>query len=161
MTQFKNQNGFAEIEIVLVLMIIAVLSGVALPKISKTLDIAQLDYETKRFVSEFYFAKSFSRSSKFAPSIFSNSVSGGKNVIFSIASRSYDVKLGENFIHERYVLPKKFSMKKNGVPENLIFDNGKLSKAVSGKITIPSSQGNSREIIFDSVGRVHAERKNN
>lgn len=159
MTRFKNQNGFAEIEIVLVLMIIAILSGVALPKISKTLDIARLDYETKRFISEFYFAKSFSRSSKFEPSIFSYSVYGGKNVIFTVASRSYTVKIGDTPVHEKYTLPKKFQIKKDDVPTDLIFSDGKLSKHVSGSLTIISPQGNSRKIIFDSVDRIHSERK--
>ena len=69
------------------------------------------------------------------------------------------MKIGDTPVHEKYTLPKKFQIKKDDVPTDLIFSDGKLSKHVSGSLTIISPQGNSRKIIFDSVDRIHSERK--
>ena len=155
MTQFKNQKGFAAIEIVFVVMIIAILSGVALPKMSQMIELANLNYETKRFVSEFYFAKSLSRSSQIEPIIFSGVVNGGKPISFSVASRSYQITSSGNPVGEKYTLPKNFKISKN-LPSVLVFSNGKNSD--SGTYTITSPKNFSLYVIKNTQDRIRISR---
>lgn len=162
MSRFKNQKGFATIEIFLVVMIIAILSGIAIPKIAQVLDVAQLDYETRRFVSEFYFAKSLSKSSNFEPEFFSGVTLGGNSLYISVSSRSYYTEDGTKIIHERHFLPKKFSIKRGiNVPVNVKFMDGKISPSISSEYIFNAPRGFSEKIKIDSVGRVHVERTKN
>ncbi|MBR6014185.1 MAG: prepilin-type N-terminal cleavage/methylation domain-containing protein [Selenomonadaceae bacterium] len=169
MKPFENQKGFAAIEIILVLLIISLVTSFALPKISRMLETAQLNYETKKFVSEFYFARSVSKSSQFEPEIFSGSVSGGDGIIFSVASRSYQIKSGLFSIYEKHSLPKKFKIAKifpkgstfevdRKFSDNLIFSNGKNSNGFTYRFESPS------EIYLyvkkDTVGRIRISRTN-
>lgn len=161
MTKFKNQKGFATIEIVFAVMIIALLSSVSLPKLARIFEVAQLNYETKRFVSEFYFAKSLSRSVKFEPEIFYGVTSGGKPISFSVASRSYVLKSSGDVFGEKISLPKKFSIVRENLSTDLQFENGKVKPAKSGTYTFSSPHGFSQKIKLDSVGRLHIEPNKN
>ena len=157
--RIKNQKGFETVEIILVMMIIAIVSAVALPNISRMIDVAQTDYETKKFVSEFYFARSVSKSSKVESEIFDGNISDGDDVIFSVSSRSYETKINWRFIRERHYLPKNFKITRNNISSTLIFSNGRVSS--SGKYIVESPFGSSRTLTIDSVGRLHAERGEN
>ena len=59
----RNQFGFFTLEIILVVMIISLLATVAVPNMHKMLDAARLDYEIKKFCSEFDFAHSLGKQS--------------------------------------------------------------------------------------------------
>lgn len=152
MTQFNNQKGFATIEIFLVVMILAIISGVAVPQIAKMLDVAQLNYETKRFVSEFYFAKSLSRSAHFEPEIFyMQPITNGEVVKFSVANRSYEIKTSKNSIRERYFLPKNFKISRN-LPMDLLFEDGRNTDG--GTYIFTSPQNFSLHVVKDNQNRI-------
>ena len=159
MNSLKNQNGFATLEIILIMLIISVLVGVAVPKMSRMMDIAQLNYETKKFVSDFYFAKSLSKSSKFEPEIFSSvPFTNGDGIIFSVANRSYQIKRSNFPVTEIHYLPKKFQITAPSNLKTVTFGNGKTLSSSSGTYIFKSPLGLSNSLKLDSVGRLHAER---
>ena len=55
------QKGFATLEIIFAVMIIAVLMTCAIPNAVRMIDRAALDYETKRLYSELHFLQAVNR----------------------------------------------------------------------------------------------------
>ena len=143
----KNQRGLATLEVILVIMIIAVLVTVALPKASRMLDAVRLDYEMKKFLSTLDFAKSLNKNAYYQPEIFVGNISGDNaNALQIILSNtSYSLKRKGIIIHEPYNLPEGFSIQ--GI--NPIY----FSQSNNGHVTLTSRQNFNRYIIFDSVGR--------
>ena len=85
----KNQNGFATLEIILVIGIIAIFSTVAVPKMARILDKVALDYELKHLYSDLNFARSIGKSSTFDGGIFPSGFdnTGNGQIEFWIYSR--------------------------------------------------------------------------
>lgn len=145
-------------EIILVTLIISALTGVFVPKMSKIIDTATLNYEVRKFRSEFLFAQSLGRSSTYEPMIFyRSSISKGTATIFKTFEKNYRIENNGNLIREKNLLPPKFRI---FIPNNLqdvSFDSfGKSGK--SGTYTFISPQKNKRYLRLDSVGRLHIEK---
>lgn len=159
--KINNQKGFATIEIIFVLLIISILAGNYIPKISRSLDIAQLNYETKKFLGEYNFVKAVNKNSSCNTSIFSEaqSYNGGKGATFMVSPKnaSYHVELNRKILHDTNYLPKGFKITLRNLPQALTFDsNGRNTK--SGAYIFESAQNISWYVKKNSVGRLHINR---
>ena len=144
----KNQRGFATLEIIVVILIIAVLSTSVLPNAARMLDVVRLDYEMKIFMSTLDFAKSLNKNAYYQTDIFKVANSDGTSSALQVniaTNTAYQIFRGGNEINEPHNLPKGFSMQ--GM--NRIY----FSQNNTGTLTLTSRQKFKRYIIFDSVGR--------
>lgn len=147
----NNQRGLATFEIILVVMIIAVLTTIAVPKMARLVDKVQLDYEMKIFLSTLDFAKSLSKNVSYNRDIFQYApLDKPRDAIINIVekSRRYEVKQGSEVL-QFHNLPENFSIEHSEslkVPISFFKGN-------SGHVTLTSKFGDKRYIIFDSVGR--------
>ena len=158
----RNQFGFAALEIILVMAIISLLATVALPKMTKFLDTANLNYEVKKFYSEFLFAKSVSRSSNYYATIFSGApISNGKGINFSLFDDNYQILYSYTPICETNFFPKNFKIYCPSNLRTVPLSQGRLNKAVSGTYVFTSPLNNRRYIKLDSVGRIRIDDEEN
>lgn len=154
----RNQKGFATLEIILVMLIISALTGVVIPKMARIVDTATLDYEVKKFQSEFLFAKSLSRSANCELSIFAYSpISNGKAITFKTNEKNYRIEQNGNLIREKNLLPNGFKI---DCPNNLrdvsFKSSGKSGK--TGTYVFNSSLKNKRYLKLDPVGRLRIDK---
>ena len=152
-----KEKGFATLEIILLMLIISALAGIFLPKIAKIIDTATLDYEVKKFRSEFFFARSLSRSANYEPTIFlSSPISKGNQITFKTDETNYRIEQSGNLIREKNLLPNGFKI---SVPANLreiiLRSNGKSGK--TGTYVFTSPLNKKRSLVLDSVGRLQVD----
>ena len=155
----KNQGGFATIEIILVIMIIALLSTVALPNMARMVDVAQVEYEMKILLSTLDLGKSLNKNSHYKPEIFKNANELGDtgrklDLLVDYDKGTYQIVSNLNGVGEIHELPEGFLIEKNEKLNNPI----EFDKNNNGHITITSRYGVKRYIILDSVGRWRGSR---
>ena len=146
-----NQRGLATLEIILVVMIIAVLTTIAVPKMARLVDKVQLDYEMKIFLSTLDFAKSLNKSAFYNREIFQNTdLDKVSDVRVNINEnlRRYEIKQDSEVL-KFHDLPAGFSIKRKGSLGVMI----NVSEGNSGHIALTSKFGDKRYIYFHSVGR--------
>ena len=133
------QRGIATLEVVIAVMIIAVLAKVAVPNAARVIDTVALDYEIKRLYSDLRLVQSMDRisDSDDKPTLI---IDKDKN-FYQISNR------------EPHYL-------RNGVkiyytPQNEIyFDADGKANIAPDHITLKSRRGKTKEITFDTVGRM-------
>ncbi|MBQ9488221.1 MAG: prepilin-type N-terminal cleavage/methylation domain-containing protein [Selenomonadaceae bacterium] len=151
----KNQRGFATLEMILVILIIAVLSAVALPKAARMVDAVRLDYEMKTFLSTLDFTKSLNKNASFTTEIFQATLANagfGSNTTslqVNLTDTDYKIVRQGQEIFKPHQLPEGFSMSCNATLNNSI----SFTQANNGTLTMTSRQNFNRYIIFNSVGR--------
>ncbi len=147
----NNQRGFATLEMILVILIIAVLSAVALPNAARMVDAVRLDYEMKIFLSTLDFAKSLNKNAFYQRDIFKDVIPGNKinELKVNITGTEYGIYRGGQAVFESHQLPEGFSMNCNATLDDSI----SFTKANNGTLTMTSRQNFNRYIIFNSVGR--------
>ena len=96
MNNIKNQRGFATLEIILVLSIIGIFSGVAVPKMARIVDKVCLDYEMKHFYSDLNFARSLGKSSTFSSAGFKQVAKNQERIEFWIYGKNYSPATSRN-----------------------------------------------------------------
>ena len=171
------QKGFATLEIIFAVMIIAVLMTCAIPNAVRMIDRAALDYETKRLYSELHFLQAVNRVERvnnkgtgqnFAPTVY-------PVMKISTENFSYQILRGDVPLREAHQMHNIKTIEFNGnVSEKITFnDAGQATTynpnpavrgtALSGRITLTSRLDKPSAIFFDSVGRIHVEygRRNN
>ena len=165
------QRGLATLEIIFAIIIIGVLVKVAVPNAAQILDIAALDYETKKLYSELRFVQEMGRSSRIddkgmgGTNLLSsaNGVIGSDKIslIINYKEKSYQVSRTDKddriiaTLREPHYLSN--SMKEISSPKNPIyFDSDGKANIVSNHITLTSRLGKKRYIIFNSVGRMRS-----
>lgn len=145
----------------MVMLIISALAGVVFPKMARIVDTATLDYEVKKFRSEFLFARSLSRSAKFNATIFSNRISSsGEAITFHVRDKSYEINRGTNSIRGNNLLPKGFSISFQKDLDTLIFTQGKIQGGNKGTYNFTSPFNKKRSLVLDSVGRLRIDENN-
>lgn len=147
----NNQRGFATLEMILVILIIAVLSAVALPKAARMVDAVRLDYEMKIFLSTLDFAKSLNKNAFYQREIFKDVISHYKinELQVNITNTEYGIYSGGQALFTPHQMPEGFSMNCNATLDNSI----SFTQANNGTLTMTSRQNFNRYIIFNSVGR--------
>lgn len=155
----ENQRGLVSLEIILVVLIIAILSTIALPKMARIVDKAQLDYEMKMFLSTLDFGKTLSKTASYNTAIFERKLSSqsSKALLLNVDydASYYELMRGSRPISEKHHFPAGFSIIQNYTPKNQI----NFSENQNGNITLTSRFGDKRYIIFDSVGRWRGDNK--
>ena len=154
------QKGFATIEIVF--------ATLTIPNVSRIIDRATLDYETKCLYSELRYLQAISRSEKLNLSGLGINNSNFTSPLppymnFIPEKLSYQIKRGNNepLRPPHYMRVVKFSTS----IEKIFFDsagrafNGSTNKTLSTTITLTSRYGKSSTIVFDSVGRLRGGRE--
>lgn len=167
----KNQGGFATIEIILVVMIISLLSTISLPNMARMIDIARLDYEVKKFCSDFDFAHSLGRQTEFSAEIFQNSIQpdyNARNVAIQINENKGTYQIvrsttsSERPIRDAHILSDgiKIKVKKNSTiyfkPDGSL--EGNIDQNISESYTF-TSRYNTFLVSIDSVGRWRGKRE--
>ena len=143
----NNQRGFATLELILVILIIAVLSTVALPKAARMVDVAALDYEMKIFLSTLDLAKSMNKNATYNAGIFKtvNSTGNANALQVNITNTGYQILRDGKTVFDQHKMPEGFSIQ----GASIIY----FSQSNNGHIKMTSRQNFNRYIIFDNVGR--------
>ena len=149
-----NQKGFAMTEVILFMLIISALVGVFVPKMARIVDVATLNYETKKFQSEAFFVRSLNKSASVTLSIFSvSNIDKGKAAVFKVDRKNYKIVRGDKIIGDDYFLPSGFKISYAAELGEVIFSlTGTGGK--KGTYTFTSPLNNRRYLILDNVGRL-------
>ena len=167
----RSQFGFFTLEIILVVMIISLLATVAVPNMHKMLDAARLDYEIKKFCSEFDFAHSLGKQSSVKTEIFVNTISldrNSGNIALGIdeKNRAYQLQIisnpTNNPIREKHFLSDGIKITSD-VSRVLFLEDGRVvnnnHKAISNSFYFTSRYVISPvAVTVDSVGRWRGNR---
>ena len=159
------QKGFASLEIILTVLIVALLAGAALPNALRVLEKVSLDYETKRLYSELRFAQALSRDSnvetKFMSGNFKMHTSPGATVTIDYSNRpnSWQARLGtkssDPLLREVHVLRhgETFSLTNDSLKKISFDSTGKHDLNGTWQLTSRTGKYKSK-IIFNTVGRI-------
>ena len=133
-----------------------------MPKMARIVDIAALNYEVRKFQSEFFFSRSLGRSASYEPKIFKYSLtSTGNAITFETYSTNYHIEQNGNLIREENFLPQRFKIDcLSGLREVSFNSAGKIVSGKSGTYTFTSSLNQKRSLRLDSVGRLRVDENN-
>lgn len=155
------QKGFATLELIIVIFIVVLLAGAAVPNAVRIVDKISLDYETKRLYTDLRAVQAFDRMTNMNDSHFTP-------IIYELTAEDEAVNLAVE--PNRYTLRKNSSDEiyaehyfSNGVAagKSMIIkfdDMGKVTPAASETLELTSRFGK-RSIVFDSVGRFRGGRQ--
>ena len=151
----QNEKGYALIEVVFLVTVIAILSSIVVPKISESFKIARADHLMKTIYSELRFIQATTRLTFF----------DGDNIFdvhkpvnnFYVVIRGTNVVVESNKRLRSYEIPSGFYFEKNFFMS--ITDRGIVhdyyNDAVSGRVKLMNNSKLLRPVIvFDSVGRI-------
>lgn len=153
------QKGFAMLEIILAMMIIALLMSAVLPNAIHVVDRAALDYETKRLYSELRFLQTINRSGTF------NAAGTGRtdfdldSVPFMQITPSrfkWQILRGNIPLREAHYM--KYIKNISSPKSRIFFDSEGKATINSDSIVLTSRRGKKSKIVFDSVGRIRGGR---
>ena len=156
-----NERGYALIEVVFLIAVIAILSATVIPKIGNELQVAQADYLMKSLYVELRFMQVSIKTSTYkkedvlptAGKKISSFVVVGNNT-----KKQYRIRLNDDEELRKYKLPYNFSFANNFFLGTTY--NGTLSDSLNNKnsdtIKLIDNKGKSYKpfIVFDSVGRI-------
>ena len=157
-----NEKGYALIEVIFLVAVIAILSSIAIPKISNEIQIVQADYLMKSLYSELRFMQAARRINSYKNQ--NEEILQAKNngtyciLISSNEKKRYRLKLLYDEELRRYNLPSNFAFADNFYI--VITPDGALKEAFSnrnsGTIKLKDNKGKEYKpfIVFDSVGRI-------
>ncbi len=172
MKKINNQRGFATLEIILVFAIIGIFSGVAVPKMARTLDKVYLDYEMKHLYSDLNFARSIGKSSTFSNvGIFPNVYNNQQKIEFWVYGKYYNSASAKNRYQimrpsvtsvpfNRHNLSNDITLDfahSNSI-KKIEFDNKSHYRDIDKinnrqTLTLQTKFGYEAKIVFDTVGR--------
>ena len=155
--KLNNQRGFATLEIIFIMLIISILAGSVIPKISRSLDTVQLDYETKKFIGEFYLAKSLNHTANYsANKFFSLHLDSAYPVIIDVHEKFYYFKRHTSEIGDRNYLVNGMSIKFSDTDSKIFQFNDEEDyyRGSSVNMIFKSRLGRNSELVIDSVGRI-------
>ena len=158
----RNEKGYAFIEIVFLVAIIAILSSIVVPKISNEVQIAQADYLMKSLYSELRFMQAARRTSSYRKEAIFPSDKEMKPLILvnSNKNKRYRLMFADDEELRKYKLPSYFSFKSNfymTVIDGSILSNNVLGGGYRGNIKIINNTTNKSYkpfLVFNTVGRI-------
>ena len=158
------------IEIILVVLIIAILATIALPNMARMVDVARLDYEVKKFCSDFDFAHSLGKQAEFDGEIFSNALDKNdvsRKVVIQINERAGTYQISRNTtlsnvpIRDAHILSDGISINAKNNSTICFLPDGTVADANYAAISdsfVFTSRYNSFSVSVDSVGRWRGKR---
>ena len=156
----KNEKGYALIEVVFLITVIAILSSIVIPKISSELKIAHADYLMKSLYSEIRFMQTAKRMSTYKESIILPISKTSKSFVLvsSDKSKQFRLRMGNSEEIRKYKLPSYFSFENDffisAKDEGIIYDSFSNSSNHIKLIDNSTNKAYKPFIIFDSVGRI-------
>lgn len=159
------QKGFASLEIILTVLIIALLATIAVPNAARILDKTALDYERKRLYSELQFLRTFDRAASVDATGMDKYFFNGKKTVSSIATMNFDFKANSYQIFRKdkplrephYLSYGVIFSAETDVPKQIQFDAKGASNVNSKTIVLESPRGYKTKLRFDSVGRIRGD----
>ena len=156
----QKESGYALIEIVFLVAIIAILSSIIIPKISNELQIAQADYLIKSLYSELRFMQAAQRINVYKKE---DILPVNKKMKFFILvsnndNKRYCIRFDNSEELRKYKLPSNFSFEDDFYL--VITEGGTVSNNFtstnSDTIRLKDNKGKFYKpfIVFDSVGRI-------
>ena len=156
----QKESGYALIEIVFLVAIIAILSSIIIPKISNELQIAQADYLMKSLYSELRFMQAAQRINVYKKE---DILPVNKKMKFFILvsnndNKRYRIRFDNSEELRKYKLPSNFSFEDDFYL--VITEGGTVSNNFtstnSDTIRLKDNKGKFYKpfIVFDSVGRI-------
>ena len=163
-----DERGYALIEVVFLMAVIAILSATVIPKIGEGMKTAQADYLMKSLYSELRFMQTAKR---ITPDNKENVLGVYKQttsfvVISSNENKQYRIRFSNNEEFRKYKLPPNLSFKEDFsikiIDEGLV-SNSKSNNKYSGSIVLIDNFNKQYKpfIVFDSVGRIRFADSNN
>ena len=158
----QKEKGYAFIEIVFLVAIIAILSSIAVPKISNELQIAQADYLMRSLYSELRFMQAARRTSAYREEAIFPLDKEIKSLILtsSDTNKLYRLRFANDEEIRKYKLSSYFSFESKisiTVLNGGILSNNVLGGGYRGTIKIINSTNNKYYrpfIVFNTVGRI-------
>ena len=160
-----NERGYAIIEVVFLVAVIAILSTIVIPKINDEIQIAYADYIMKSIYSELRFMQVSRRTSAFKSSniLYVSKKEGSYFLVSSNAKKQYRIRINDNEELRNYVLPPKLSFETDFFMT--VRDEEKLANVFLAVGQSPNSNHIKLKnvdtdksykpiIIYDSVGRI-------
>ncbi len=157
------QKGFATLEIIFAVIIIAALTTCAIPNAVRMIDNVALDYEYKRLYSELRFLQAVSRSTSVSDAGTGQNFASTVSPVMKISpdKLSYQIKRSNDELREAHKMHYIANLDFTGKVYNEIsFDDTGKSNVTSNSIILTSRLGKSKKIVFDSVGRIRGGRDN-
>lgn len=156
------QKGFASLEIILAVLIIALLATVAVPNAARFVDRAAVDYEQKRLYNELQFLRTFDRtatvSSKgtgLADFVTSKMTVGSVAILnLDLKANSYQIFRADKTFREPHNLSYGVTFSDETDVDSVSFKSTSGSNVNSKTIVLKSRRGHKLKIVFDSVGRI-------
>ena len=157
MKNLLNEKGYALIEVIFLVTVIAILSSIVVPKISASLQTVQADYFIKTLYSELRFIQASRRVTPIIESdIFDINL---QPKTFSIMSKQQDIRVRINIeTYREHRMPSTFSFEKDfdiRITDRGILNDIKSNNKNSGTILLKDNSKKLKPtIVFDSVGRL-------
>ena len=162
---FTNERGYALIEVVFLVAVIAVLSSIAIPKINNEIQIAYADYLMKGVYSELRFMQVARRVTSYnAPEVLGITKQGKSFILVSSnENKRYRIRIGDDGELRNYILPPKLYFENDffmTIRADSILNNGFLKSdqsPSSNHIKLKNLDTNKlyKPVIrYDSVGRI-------
>lgn len=163
------QKGIATLEVILGTLIIALLLSAAIPNVTRILDRAALDYETKKLYSDLKFLQAMNRSKNpdLAIGTSRDDISPGEPISMEIkpTDNSYQIMRGTVPLREAHYMQNisNFAINVNIQANRITFNShGQATdiqnNPLSCTLTLTSQLGKTSSIVFDSVGRIRGGR---
>lgn len=167
------QKGFVSFEIILIVLTFALLATVAVPNAAALVDKAALAYEQKRLYSESQYVRTLNRTATVVSTgmsmddFLTSKITVDKEIMLEIdrETNSYRI-LRDNkpFAETHYMSNGVTISNETNVPGKISFDTTgatdfypSMSKSVT--IVLKSRRGETLTIVFDSVGRIRGDNK--
>ena len=157
----NDERGYALIEVIFLVTVIAILSSVVVPQISNSLKIVQSDYLMKTIYSEFRFIQATSRVTTYKKTTEETDIFQTNKTInkFFLDGNDKNIKITYYDTFRSYELPPGFyfenkfavSASRIGIFKDLFTTNSTTSSHIK---LMNNSKSCKPVIVFDSVGRV-------
>ena len=156
-----NERGYALIEVVFLIAVVAILSASVIPKIGNGMQIAQADYLMKSLYGELRFMQTAKRITSYKKDdvLYVNKSTSSLIAISSNEKKQYRIRFGNDEELRKYKLPVNLSFKKSfSIQMSIegILTNGNSNSEHSGSIILTDNLNKQYKpfIVFDSVGRI-------
>ena len=163
------QKGIATLEVILGTLIIALLLSAAIPNVTRILDRAALDYETKKLYSDLKFLQAMNRSKN--PNLIigtgRSDISNSEKISMQLNTNtnSYQILRGTFPLRDAHYMQNisnfaiNVSIQANRITFNSYGQATDLHDTpLSCTLTLTSQLGKTSSIVFDSVGRIRGGR---
>ena len=161
------QKGFASLEVIIAVLIIALLATVTVPDAIRIVDRAALGYEQKRLYSELQFLRTLDRSATVESTGMNDkyfftgkkTVSSVAELNFNFDEDSYQILRGGQPVREPHYLSYGVTFADDkDTPGYISFDANGDCSVKSKTIVLQSRRGRKATIVFDSVGRIRGDK---